>query len=362
MNMIFLLPAGGTLFDIVASHSCTFTEKSARSLCFTLKRLQRFGVTLRSHSCTSTKRSTISLDLILKPLPGFGVSRKLSAFSLLFVIFFSAAFISCQKAINEDASLTSLDLKQVSYGSNTANNMDIYLPAGRNSDSTKVILFIHGGSWSGGDKTDFDDAITAIRSKVTGYAILNINYRLANNGINTFPAQIDDIQAALTFIESRAGEYRINTNKVCLIGASAGAHLALLEAYKNNSLGKIKAIVDLFGPTDLTDLYNNHPFPEIVKPILINFLGTTPDTNPTLYFQASPINYVTAQSVPTKIFHGSDDIVVPIGQSYTLKSKLEANNVKVEMTVYTGEGHGWVGNNLTDTYNQSVQFIKENVR
>lgn len=284
-----------------------------------------------------------------------------SAFSFISVFLFSVAFTSCKKSGSDEQLLSQSDIKNISYGSDTAQNMDIYLPAGRDTAKTKVIIFIHGGSWSSGDKSEFNDAIAAIRTQLQDYAFFNINYRLAHNDLTRFPAQINDVQSAISFIQSKANDYKINVNKVVLIGASAGSQLALLQAYKNNSDSKIKAVIDLFGPVDLADLYKNHPFPAEARPLIVNFLGATPTTNPDIYFQASPINFITAQSVPTKIFHGTNDIVVPIAQSNALKAKLEANKVKVDMTVYQGEGHGWFDNNLPDTYQKAIDFIKANV-
>ncbi|HEX8675594.1 MAG TPA: alpha/beta hydrolase [Segetibacter sp.] len=285
-----------------------------------------------------------------------------TAFSLLIGMFFSAAFTSCQKGEKELETLTPLDMKNVAYGSDSAQNMDIYLPARRDTSNTKIILFIHGGSWSGGDKNEFNDAIAAIRTRLPQFAIFNMNYRLSSKGLNRFPVQIEDLQSAINSIANKANEYKVNANKYCLIGASAGAHLALLEAYKNNMDGRIKAVVDMFGPVDLTALYNDHPIPDQARPVLVNFLGATPSTDPDLYVQASPVNFVNTQTVPTKIFHGSDDIVVPLAQSDALKAKLQQNKVKVDLTVYSAEGHGWYGNNLLDTYQKTVEFIKENVR
>ena len=285
--------------------------------------------------------------------------RRIIALAFLFTV----AFAGCNKGIEVNTNaLAALNVKDVAYGSDAAQKMDIYLPAGRTTTSTKVLVFIHGGSWSSGDKSDFDEAITAILPRLTNYALVNINYRLAKSGANRFPTQMTDIQSALDFVKSKSSEYVVDANTVGLIGASAGAHLALLQAYKFNADGRIKAVVDLFGPTDLNDLYVNHPFPTASQPVLVNFLGATPATNASLYQQASPINYITAQSVPTQIFHGDLDIVNPIGQSLALKAKLQANNVKVEMITYTGEGHGWIGNTLVDTYNKAVTFILQNVR
>jgi dipeptidyl aminopeptidase/acylaminoacyl peptidase len=95
--------------------------------------------------------------------------------------------------------------------------------------------------------------------------------------------------------------------------------------------------------------------------VLINFLGATPATNATLYQQASPINFITAGTVPTLIFHGSADFIVPISQSITLKTKLDAAGVKASMITYPNEGHGWYGASLADTVEKIVAFIKQNV-
>jgi acetyl esterase/lipase len=272
-----------------------------------------------------------------------------------------STIISCQKPPSSQ-DLQQMDMKNEPYGSNAAQKIDVYLPAGRDSINTKVILFVHGGSWSGGDKNEFDSAIAAIRTKLPNYAMFNMNYRLAGSGANRFPAQMEDIQSAINFIASRAADYKFNPDKIALIGASAGAHLALLQAYKNNNDGRIKAVVDLFGPTDLVSLYNDHPVPAASQPVLVNFLGATPVSKSTLYREASPINFVTPQTVPTLIFHGNADYIVPISQSIALKNKLQSAGVKVEMTTYPGESHGWYGSSLLDTYAKTIAFIQQNVK
>lgn len=289
-----------------------------------------------------------------------------SLFKLLFFSLLSPVFISsCQKtsAPNEvEVSTTQQDYMNVSYGANAAQQMDIYLPANRSATKTNVIVFIHGGGWNAGDKGDFNEAIAALRVQLPEYAIFNINYRLATTAATRFPAQIEDVQAALDFIYSKGNEYKVNANKMVLVGASAGAHLALLQAYKNNSNGRIKAVVDLFGPSDMTAMFTNHPYPTVVQPALTSVMGGTPTTQSSIYFNASPINFVTAQSAPTLIFHGDADPVVPLSQSTELKAKLQAAGAKVEMILYAGEGHGWYGANLLDTYAKAVAFIKQNVQ
>jgi acetyl esterase/lipase len=289
----------------------------------------------------------------------------ITAIAFLTSIVFTASASSCNKGKNRnnvtDSIATELNMKNVKYGSDPMQVMDIFLPAGRSSDETKTIVLIHGGSWSGGDKSDFDATIAALKPQLPDYAFINVNYRLVRNNTNKFPTQLEDIDAALKFLKTKSGEYQINAAKVGLIGASAGAHLALLQAYKNNSENDIKAVVDLFGPTDLSYLYYHHPVPAALQPALANLLSATPATNPDAFQKASPLNYITPSSVPTLIFHGSADYIVPLFESNNLNAKLKANDVKVEMNVYKGEGHGWYGANLLDTYKKTIRFIKENV-
>jgi len=266
---------------------------------------------------------------------------------------------SCKKNNDDNPQSTDTVMKDVPYASiSSLQKMDVYLPATRNTTDTKIIVFIHGGGWNAGDKTDFDEAINTMWPSLKEYAIFNINYRLADGGANANPAQINDVTAAIDFITAKADEYKINTNAIGLVGASAGAHLALLKAYKLNTNNKIKAVIDLFGPTDLTWMYNNHPLPMYAQPQIANFIGGTPATKPAAYAEASPLNYVSATSPATQIFHGTADPVVPISESQRLNTKLQTFGVTHEYITYAGEQHGWAGANLTDTYTKAGAFVK----
>lgn len=245
----------------------------------------------------------------------------------------------------------------------TQQKMDVYLPANRSATKTFPFIMIHGGSWSAGDKTDFNAYITAFKSYFdSGYAIFNLNYRLANGSSILLQQQLSDIDAAVNFIISKSSEYQINTTKMGIMGASAGAHLALMKTYKSNTDNKIKAVVDLFGPTDLSWMYNNHPIPQSSQPVLVNLLATTPALNTTTYTNASPINFITSTVPPTIIFHGTADVIVPISESNNLQNKLQQNGIINQYITYTGEGHGWIGANLLDTYLKSAAFIKQYVK
>src|SRR6187397_873171 len=276
---------------------------------------------------------------------------------LLFLILFTLVFSSCKKddGPEQDMSVTMLN---VSYGTNAQQKMDVYLPATRSATTTKVMIMIHGGGWNTGDKVDFNEYVDSLKKREPSYAIFNINYRLANT-TDLFPAQEQDVKAAVEFIYNKRQEYKVS-DKFVLIGASAGGHLALLQGYKYSTPIKPKAIIDFFGPTDLVSLYNNPPNP-LVQPTLLSVTGGTPATNNTLYTQSSPINFVSSQSPPTMILHGGIDIVVSPSQSVALDTKLLLSGVTHQYIFYHGEGHGWVGANLTDSFNKILAFLAANV-
>lgn len=280
-------------------------------------------------------------------------------------LFFSVVLVACQRDLNggttTDQPLAEQSLNNVSYGTDTAQRLDVFLPAGRTTTATKAIILVHGGAWISGDKTDMNQFIPVIKSRLSDYAVFNLNYRLgvvSSPPANPFPAQENDVKAALSFIFSKASDYKFNTDKTVILGASAGAQLAMLQAYKN-STPKLKAVVDLFGPTDMTGLYNFYA--SSINQIGLQLLmGGTPATNASLYQSSSPINFVSASSQPTLIFHGTADPLVPYAQSTALKAKLDSIGVYAKMITYTGAGHGdWDAATYGDAYNQIVNFLKE---
>lgn len=280
----------------------------------------------------------------------------LALFSAL--LFFTA---SCKKE-NTSATTEQQTSTDISYSSDPAQKMDAYLPAGRTTEKTKVLILVHGGSWISGDKSDLNQAVTLLRAQLGDYAIFNINYRLAStNGTNLWPAQDDDVAAAIRYIIEKRTEFQCNTNKIVLIGVSAGAHLAMLQAYKNNTNGNIKAVVDFFGPTDIADLYSFYSNAPTYQSALTLWLGGTPTGNATAYTNASPIKHVSAQAPPTIIFHGTADDIVPIRQSQQLNTALTAAGVVNSYTEYAGEGHGLTGTSLIDSYSKAIAFIQKQV-
>ncbi len=264
--------------------------------------------------------------------------------------------VSCKKTDTTNASVSlQTDIMNVAYGSDPLQNMDIYLPPNRSTTDTKVLVMIHGGGWSGGDKADFNSFIDTVKQRLPNYAIFNLNYRLAGNANNFFPTQENDIKSAVEFIYSKRADYFIS-DKFALLGASAGAHLALLQGYKYTSPVRVKAIIDFFGPTDMTAMYNSPAMPGGDLAIL-NVMGTTPSLDSVLYATSSPINFVTPTAAPTLIMHGGVDNIVSISQSDSLFARLDSANVISSYVIYPTQSHGWTGPDLYDSFNRLQSFL-----
>ena len=280
---------------------------------------------------------------------------------ILSILALSFVLASCQKDVTENpTSLPEKTTLNLAYGADALQKMDIYLPAGRTTTTTKVIILIHGGGWSSGDKNDFAQYIDTLKKRLPGYAIFNINYRLASGANNLFPTQENDVKTSIEFIYNKRTEYKIS-EKFVLLGTSAGGHLSLLQAYKYTSPVKIKAVIDFFGPTDLVDMYNN-PATIFAPPALVaGVVGGTPTTHATLYQQSSPINFVNAQSPPTIILQGGVDILVSPNQSIALKNKLQSFSVINQYVFYPTENHGWAGANMVDSFDKITAFLQANV-
>jgi acetyl esterase/lipase len=286
--------------------------------------------------------------------------------ALTFVLF------SCQKSKVDPVAPTVIPTglppqtsNDVAYGLDVLQKFDMYLPANRTTTKTKVLILVHGGGWVGGDKADLALFLNTIKQKLPDYAIFNVNYKLAAfPSSNPFPTQELDVKAAVNFIFNNKTTYNIS-EKFVLLGVSAGGHLSLLQAYKNAS-PKIYAVVDLYGPTDLVDGYNN-PASSAIPPAFIGFIttgmiGGNPTNSPAAFAASSPINQVTIFSPPTIIFQGGLDTLVRPSQSASLRARLLQAAVVNQYVFYPNEGHAYLGSSLDDTFEKTVAFLNANVQ
>lgn len=260
--------------------------------------------------------------------------------------------------------LKPVSYSDVSYGTQELQKMDIYLPGGRSADSTKTIVVIHGGAWIDGDKSEMTFVVDSIRRRSPKFAFINLNYRLAYNGAsNVFPSQELDVKAAIEYYLAKSTEYAVSKDLIVL-GASAGAHLALLHSYKNDPEKHVKAVVDFFGPTDLVAMWNEGALQlfDIIQLGLIIVTGKSYTDDPAIYTQSSPINFITPQSPPTIALQGELDDIVNPDQTTMLIDKLNSKGVSNQFVSYPNEGHGFSDAGNTDALNKIIPFLALHVK
>ncbi|MDG5491251.1 alpha/beta hydrolase [Psychroserpens sp. SPM9] len=241
----------------------------------------------------------------------------------------------------------------VSYGSDSDQVFDIYLPANRTLN-TKVMILVHGGGWTSGDKSDMNPVKDLIQQDLPNLAIVNINYRLADENNQPYPMQIDDITTIIDFLNTHQNEYVIS-NSIGFIGTSAGAHLSMLWSYAFDTNSNVDMVCSIVGPTNFTDpayLENEDP---LLQEIL-DVYGI--DTTTAFLEEISPYHQVTASAPPTILFYGGQDPLIPTSQGVDMETKLTSLGITHQFTLYPNAGHGWIGLELLDTWTKLKAFTE----
>ncbi len=225
-----------------------------------------------------------------------------------------------------------------------------------------TLIFIHGGAWRKGKRSDYLPYLLDYAEK--GYITATVSYRLTKQA--PYPAAAQDVSCGIKWIKANADQYGIDPDRIALIGGSAGGHLALLIGYGGeNPLfneacdlevdTKVKAIVDFYGPVDLTTPYAVGTYQTQ------DFLNTTYDKHPEVYESASPKTYITSDDPPTLIFQGTIDSLVPVSQSDSLDVWLKRVGVPSEYHRLKGWPHTMDASKKVNEYCQFYidRFLEE---
>jgi acetyl esterase/lipase len=187
---------------------------------------------------------------------------------------------------------------------------DIYQPA--RAGAFPILVQIYGGAWQRGVASDKSDFATWLAS--SGYVVIAIDYRHAPAW--RWPAQIDDVNAALSWVAQHAREYDGDTSRVVLMGRSAGAHLATMAAWFTSPI-RVRGVVSYYGPVDLIQAFRNPPSPDPlhIRAVEESLIGGTLEQMPDRYADASTITHIRAGTTPLPptllIYGGRDHIVEP---------------------------------------------------
>jgi dipeptidyl aminopeptidase/acylaminoacyl peptidase len=190
-----------------------------------------------------------------------------------------------------------------------------------------------------------------------------MNYRLASNSNNIHHNEMmADISLAISDVIAKQNNYKVS-QKMGVVGASAGAQLAMIYAYKYNNHKNISCVASIFGPTIINDWtwYNstNIWLGGKVGDILTEYVGQT--WNETEYKNVSPYWNISASSQPTIIFHGSIDPIVPVYQSQWMNGKLNTLNVTHEYHEYLAF-HSFDNTQSEDVISKMVKFFNTNLK
>ena len=245
------------------------------------------------------------------------------------------------------------DIEYVKGGSK-AQALDVFAPE-KADGALPLIVWIHGGAWSGGDKR----LGMALAETTRGYVVASINYRLS--GEAKWPAQIFDCKAAVRFLRANAKTYNIDPDRIGVWGSSAGGHLVAMLGTSGDvkelegDLGnpgvssRVQAVCDFCGPTDFTVV---DKFPNGAVGPVTQLIGGPIAENLEKTKTANPITYVTKDDPPFLIMHGDQDKTVPINQSELLNEALKKAGVWVKFEPVKGAGHGFGGPEIMKTVEQ----------
>jgi acetyl esterase/lipase len=248
--------------------------------------------------------------------------------------------------------------------------MDVFTPTGK-SNGLAVVDVISGAWYS--DRGKIRDHMRAQTFDILcrkGYTV----FAIRPGSITKFsaPEMLANLQAGIRWVKDHAQEYQIDADRLGMMGASAGGHLACLAAVspddKTDAKGaatisaRVKAVAVFFPPTDFLDYggrqidpLSDDRFGQIVRRLALpQPTGKeTPDETREKVTQISPARLVTSQAPPFLLIHGDADPLVPLQQSQAMLAALKKAGVASELIIKPGGGHPW------PTLHEEVQTIAD---
>lgn len=238
--------------------------------------------------------------------------------------------------------------------------LDVYQKNASGNSPGPALIWLHGGAWLMGHSRmpigvlgSLDQVMAQAAAR--GYVVFGVNYRLS--GEARFPAQIEDVKAAIRWVRANANTYRVDPQRIAIGGDSAGAYLAVLAGAScgvkelEGALGNpaqsscVQAVVDWYGPANFQTLTaqqgRQQAAPDSPESSLLGCpLSSCPKE---VIAKSNPLNHLTAKTPPFLIMHGQADTLVPWQQSQELHDALKAKGVSTELMLLPGLNHVFGG-------------------
>jgi acetyl esterase/lipase len=247
--------------------------------------------------------------------------------------------------------------------------LHILLYRGTGDGYRPALVDIYGGAWQRGSPRSNRPFHEYMASR--GYTVFAVDYRHAP--AVHFPAQLEDIRAAMAFVRANARSYGADPDRLILCGRSSGGQLALLAAYEQGAT-PVRAVISFYAPTNLERGYAELPWPDPihVHEVLEAYLGGTPSQVAGQYRAASAVTYVRKSLPPTLLLQGARDHVVKPEFARELYQKLVASGnraVLVELpwakhafdSVFSGIGNQLALHSIEEFLNQEVGKVPSSI-
>ena len=262
--------------------------------------------------------------------------------------------------------------KDISYGDGEANKFDLYVPADKSKKNYGLVVYLHAGGFTSGDKADDTEMLQWLCSK--GYVACGINYTLRNETNNKdVYTQSMEIKNAMPKVIEEAKKLGYNIDRMAISGGSAGGCLALIYAYrdKDTSPVPVKMVFEAVGPSSFyPEDWDNYGLDKndeetmkaaaglfsvmAGKEIDYKMFGT--DEYDEFMKDISALYWVDENTVPTLMAYGKYDKVQPYKASVRLDKKLTEYNVPHDYLVMEHSGHGLQNDNkLYKQYHEKIE-------
>ncbi len=243
-------------------------------------------------------------------------------------------------------------VKDLKFDDREETGYDLYIPAGLDKDKPQsLILFIHGGSFTSGDKSEQDLWCKFFATK--GYITATVNYTLEDGKHKSNLNLMDEqILLCVNAIKTECLSRGYNLTEMALSGISAGGCLAMLYAYKNADISPIpvKFVFQQTGPAYFEpetwgnkDTASKAWFVSLMTGFEITEEMIEDGSYKEYIAAISPAAYVNASTVPTLCAYGPKDKVVPVDIKYTLFEQFDKYGVTYQFIEYPHSGHGLFG-------------------
>jgi acetyl esterase/lipase len=239
---------------------------------------------------------------------------------------------------------------------------DLYLPKG--AGPFPVLVAVHGGGWVQGARNAFQYWGPYLAAH--GTALFAVSYRFAKTGQKSFPQAVQDVLAGIQYVRGNAKEYKLDAERVGLIGASAGAHLSALAALAGSAppfaggypqdahaaLGtKVKVLVGVYGIYDVLEMWQKYNLQNPRENNIEKFIGVSPMDDRKPYYEASPISYATTANNKIAVLLAcgtEDDLVNRAPQTDAFLFALKQAGFFVRPCILQGAPHYWMNDPIEE--------------